>query len=320
MKPKVTIIIPIYRCEKYIERCIRSLMNQTLKEGIEFLFINDKSPDRSMNILFQVLKDYPLREQQITIIENERNLGAARTRMKGISFAKGDYIGWCDSDDWIDIDMYEKMILATDNGKIDIVVSDYCLENNKTIIIKHIHSSTPQQALSKSWKKYHLPLGLPFQLIRKELLDYAAKQIIPVHQGEDTYMIRYIFYNAKSLKFVNKPYYHYDRTNSASITHNTNYSNEQWLLHRQNIDKLSCLLLQDNPDHDISYRKSINALKYYRKSQYRSVFPSIYSYYYTYAECYKDICDIIETRTKLRTYLIYNYYPLFWYFFRKEWE
>lgn len=99
--PKVSVIIPIYRVEPYIERCARSLMEQTMRECIEFIFINDATPDGSMRLLKQVLDDYPARASQIRIINHNENKGIAYTRSEGIKEAKGQYIGWCDSDDCV---------------------------------------------------------------------------------------------------------------------------------------------------------------------------------------------------------------------------
>ena len=109
----ISVIIPIYKAEDYIERCARSLMEQTMKDGIEFLFINDCTPDNSMTILRRVIANYPERGHQIRIIENNKNLGVSATRRLGVNEANGDYIGWCDSDDWVESEAFERMYDAT---------------------------------------------------------------------------------------------------------------------------------------------------------------------------------------------------------------
>lgn len=77
---KLSIITPIYKVEQYIERCVRSLMEQTMKDNIEFIFINDCTPDNSIQILKQVIKDYPNRKKQIRIVKNDSNLGISEVR------------------------------------------------------------------------------------------------------------------------------------------------------------------------------------------------------------------------------------------------
>ena len=77
---KLSIIVPIYKVEQYIERCIRSLMEQTMKENIEFIFVNDCTPDNSIQILQNVIQEYPNRSSQIRIYNNTKNIGLHETR------------------------------------------------------------------------------------------------------------------------------------------------------------------------------------------------------------------------------------------------
>ena len=105
---KISVIVPIYNVRLYIERCVRSLMEQTL-ENIEFIFVNDCTPDDSMDILHHVLKEYPKRRKQIKIIEHETNRGISAVRNTGLKNATGQYIIYCDSDDWVEKNMYPKI-------------------------------------------------------------------------------------------------------------------------------------------------------------------------------------------------------------------
>ena len=116
------IIIPIYNVEKYIERCARSLFEQT-EEDLEFIFVNDGTPDNSMQILNDVIRDYPSRKDQIKIFENEKNLGLPLTRQRGLKEATGEYIIHCYSDDWVDTNMYQ--ILYEEATDLDIVWRDF---------------------------------------------------------------------------------------------------------------------------------------------------------------------------------------------------
>ena len=80
--PKVSVVIPVYGVEKYIERCARSLFEQTL-DDIEYIFVNDCTKDRSIDILNEVINDYPARKQQVRIVHHEENKGSALARLSG---------------------------------------------------------------------------------------------------------------------------------------------------------------------------------------------------------------------------------------------
>ena len=120
---KVSVCIPVYGVEKYIERCARSLFEQTMKEDIEFIFVNDCTKDKSIEILEQVLSEYPGRKNQVKIIHHEKNKGLVAARKTGLAYASGDYIIHCDSDDWVDLNMYETMYNKVIEANADMV---YC--------------------------------------------------------------------------------------------------------------------------------------------------------------------------------------------------
>ena len=103
---KVSIIVPVYNVEKYLAQCLDSLINQTLKE-IEIICVNDGSKDNSAKILTAYAQKYV----RIKII-NQTNQGLSAARNNGISVATGEYIGFVDSDDWVDIDFYKKLYSA----------------------------------------------------------------------------------------------------------------------------------------------------------------------------------------------------------------
>ena len=106
---KVSVCIPIYGVEKYIERCARSLFEQTMTDDIEFIFVNDCTPDRSEQILLATLEDYPQRKKQVKILHHAENQGLTGARSTAVKAACGDYIIHCDSDDWVDPALYETM-------------------------------------------------------------------------------------------------------------------------------------------------------------------------------------------------------------------
>lgn len=113
---KVSIIVPVYNVEKYLRKCLDSLINQTLKE-IEIICVNDGSKDNSPKIL----EEYAKKDNRIIVI-NQENAGLSVARNSGIDIAKGEYIGFVDSDDWIDLDYYEKLYYSATSNDTDIAV------------------------------------------------------------------------------------------------------------------------------------------------------------------------------------------------------
>ena len=139
--PKVSVIIPVYGVENYIERCARSLFEQTLDE-IEYLFINDCTQDNSIDVLKKVLKEYPSRQSQVIIHHMDKNSGQAVVRQWGMTHARGEYIIHCDSDDWVSFEMYEKMLDFAKDKNYDIVYCDYYSSDgtNKNRVIQKTKS------------------------------------------------------------------------------------------------------------------------------------------------------------------------------------
>ncbi|MDR1560941.1 MAG: glycosyltransferase [Holosporaceae bacterium] len=106
MSPKVSVIIPIYNAEKFLARCLDSVVNQSLSD-LEIICVNDGSTDHSLSIL----EKYSTLDKRITIV-NQDNRGQGAARNSGMNIVKGEYIGFVDSDDWIDINYFEKLYNA----------------------------------------------------------------------------------------------------------------------------------------------------------------------------------------------------------------
>ena len=103
----ISVIVPVYGVEKYIERCVHSIFRQTMTDGVEFIFVNDCSNDRSIELLSACIDCYPYLRHQITIINLPRNRGLAAARLTGLEVARGEYILNLDSDDFFEPYMLE---------------------------------------------------------------------------------------------------------------------------------------------------------------------------------------------------------------------
>lgn len=117
--PKISIIIPVYNSSKYLKRCLSSVLNQQLND-YEIILIDDKSKDNSLELIEQFKSKFP---NKIKVIENSENLGAGYSRNKGLSLAAGEYIGFVDSDDYIEPQMYKDMYDVVKENNSDIAIT-----------------------------------------------------------------------------------------------------------------------------------------------------------------------------------------------------
>lgn len=131
--PKVSVITPIYNTEKYLDKCLTSLVNQTLNE-IELIWVDNGANDECKKIIEKYASSRPL----IKIIHLKENIGYGGAMNKGLEIASGEFIGFSDSDDWIDRDYYEKLYNAAQQTNSDIVYTNYKEEfNTHSNIISH---------------------------------------------------------------------------------------------------------------------------------------------------------------------------------------
>lgn len=122
---KITAIVPIYNSEKYLETCLNSLLNQTLKE-IEVILINDGSIDKSQKIIDKYVSNYPLIFKSFS----QNNLGQASARNLGLKHATGEFISFVDSDDYLELNAYEKAYNYSVSNELDIVCFNFFEEKN----------------------------------------------------------------------------------------------------------------------------------------------------------------------------------------------
>ena len=234
---KLSVIVPIYNSEKYLKKCIDSLVNQTYSD-IEIILVNDGSTDNSESICYQ----YHQNDNRVKYIRKE-NGGPLSALRAGISACSGDYIGFVDSDDWIEPDMYERMMEKVLKNDSEIVVVGYRtfnrekdFENTLTadggfydkndINEKIIPSLINKGSLRNRSCIY---LSRINKIFKKHLLlnnaDYFLNDDIQL--GEDNLMVISSVLDAKSLYIISGYYpYHYRIENADSLTHK--YQENLW--------------------------------------------------------------------------------------------
>ena len=120
MQQKVTIGVPVFNVSSFIERCAVSLFEQSY-QNIEYIFVDDCSPDDSVEILRDVIDRYPLRKKQVQILRHDTNEGVAGSRNSIIKACTGDFLTQVDADDWLDKNAIKLWIAAQEEGGYDIV-------------------------------------------------------------------------------------------------------------------------------------------------------------------------------------------------------
>lgn len=205
----VSEIVLVYKVEQYIERCVRSLMEQTF-DDIEFIFVNDCTPDKSMDILRRVIEDYPARTQQIRIIENEVNRGAAASRNIGLDAATGDYIIFTDSDDWVEPTMVADMYNVAIRDNCDIV---WCRADNQY----SADLGPKADAYVRALLNRRVNPGPINKLVRSELYS-KVRYIENCNNGEDLNLNIKLHTLAEKVGFIDEVYYKINIDNEQSIT------------------------------------------------------------------------------------------------------
>ena len=214
---KLSIIVPCYKVEKYLPRCLDSLVNQTL-EDIEIICINDGSPDNCLKIL----KDYQNKYKDKIVIIDKENEGVWRGRKDGIKKATGEFIGFVDSDDYVDVTFAEKLYTKAKKENADISVCGFNridLDTGKLYSREMCKSDTKVIDIEKDPGGLLELNGAPWNKIYKAtLLKQQADLEHPPRILDDMMFLLLIYINAKKVVFVNENLVYYMVREGSIIT------------------------------------------------------------------------------------------------------
>lgn len=218
---KVTIAVPVYGVESYVEKCAISLFEQTYP-NLEYVFIDDCSPDKSIEIIEKVLDRYPNRQGQVRIIRQKKNKGCPAARNLAVQLATGDFIFHVDADDYLEKDAISSMVseqMATD---ADLVVGNYMIEtDSKTKLVQYCDISKTKEEIVKDCLDDKSSQSVWGILIRRQIyMDNNIRADESFHVGEDWQVAPLLLYYAQKIAYVDKVIYHYrlSRPNSITIT------------------------------------------------------------------------------------------------------
>ena len=217
MEYKISIIVPIYKVENYIERCVRSLFEQTMTEGVEYIFVDDCTPDYSMQIIEKVAFEYPDRLDHIRYAHQSLNSGVSAARNMGLAMAKGEYIFYADADDWAEKDMLADMYTAIKENDADVVICDFI--GSYATYEKHIKQKNefdPMKCI-KLLLSEKLHGALWTKLIKRTL--YTDNKIVfyDGNWGDLRASVQLLYY-AERIAYIPKSYYHYVQYNPNSLS------------------------------------------------------------------------------------------------------
>lgn len=314
----VSIIVPVYNVEKYLPKCLDSLICQTYK-NIEIICVNDGSPDNSLAIL----EAYAKKDERIRIISQE-NKGASEARNNALNNANGEYIMFVDGDDWVDTDTIEIAFNTLKEHNADVVMWDYVREFENASLPKNIYKENKifkDGDIRLLHRKFAGPVGS--ELKTPENADALAPACVKLYKRECIYDydIRFfdirkigtyedglfnfeIFQNIKKVVYINKPLYHYRKNNSGSTTsvYKENLISQHELVHKYILEQIKQKSLDSSYETALSNRIALELVGYglnilhLKKDRIKKIKSIIKNPYY------KDAYNQLE----------FKYFPIHW--------
>lgn len=215
---KISLLVPIYGVERYIEKCARSLFDQTAK-NIEYIFVDDCSPDSSVELLYRVLNEYPHRRNQVSVIRHSKNMGLAASRNTALNHATGEYVLHVDSDDYLAKNAVEVLSLKAEQDNADIVVFDFVqVFASKSVCIVDLIPSDKVTYIHQLFCR-KTSVTVCGKMIRRSLyVTSGVRAISGLNFGEDYVTIPRLVYYANKIVKLDLPLYYYVRYNNGSYT------------------------------------------------------------------------------------------------------
>lgn len=247
MNDLISVIVPIYNVEDYIEKSLRSLFEQSYS-NLEFIFVNDATMDRSIQFLEKILLEYPQRNKQVKIIHHEINQGLPSARNTGLKHVNGKYVYHCDSDDWLHPKILEKLHTAIIKDNAEIAFCDfYNVINNESIIYKQVECSSYIDYL-KSFFRGYSQASVWNKLFKASLFrDNSIQFPDGLSMLEDMRTVVELFYYAEKIVYVPESLYYYVRSRAGSLS-GLNYQKSKLIREDRikNVSGISSFLKEKN--------------------------------------------------------------------------
>ena len=274
--PIVSVIVPVFNVEKYIRRCLESIKKQTLSD-IEIIVVNDGTPDNSMDIVHELAKD----DKRISILNHEKNMGLMWTRRTGYMAATGNYISFCDSDDYLPSNALEILYGKAIKTNADIVSGNYFYitsDGNEHIGSNNLVYGNSPNEVYKSLLQNKFQHCLWGKIYKNSLFQkYTYETFKNVTNGEDGALFYQVLRNANFVVQINHPVYYYVQNSMSSTQrrYNENAIRSICILNKIRVQVISaypelkkdlnkcvtnilCMLYAQGYHRDANLRKYIN--------------------------------------------------------------
>ena len=243
---KVSILVPVYGVEKFIARCAVSLFEQTY-ENLEFIFVDDCSPDKSIEILKKEIDNYPDRAHQVRILRHEKNKGLGAARNTAVKASTGDFIYHIDSDDFIDKDCIRLCVMEQIKTNADVISVHYSTNGLKRNVVKKTLITQNPRLLNQSIISHSIPNNIWGRLIRKSLyFDNGLRVQDGVNMSEDLNVLPRLLYYATKISYVPSILHYYECSNMNSYT--SNYSRDNFNQEQKTYDLLKSFFCEKDSD------------------------------------------------------------------------
>lgn len=277
--PKVSLLIPIYGVAMYIEQCARSLFEQTY-HNIEYIFVNDCTKDKSVEILLDLIKEYPNRKNQIKIVHHHKNRGLSAARNTAIENMTGDYLWHIDSDDYISLNAVELLVKKAQKTNAEVIIFGHNKVYPHKIVSSDIRPLEKHEYIqclllnsipASMWNKFYNSSF--YRRIR-------IQSIEGINQGEDYAVVPRILYQTSKITWVNTPLYFYNLKNQDSYSQNISLNS---IVSQKKADDVLYDFFKDIDSYKhtlgaLHLRSMLFLIKTSNKDQYQNII-QIYKYY-----------------------------------------
>ena len=212
--PLISIVVPVYKVERFLEKCVKSILSQTV-EDFELILVDDGSPDNCG----QICDRFAQQDRRIQVI-HQQNKGLSGARNAGIAIARGTYIGFVDSDDYVDRQMYEKLLAAMEREQAQIAICNFQLADEKGNLLDSSRDRLTARVMSgmQVIEKVADPDATPYlvawnKLYRREIFETLRYDL--GKQNEDTRIFNDLFYGVERVVCIEDALYYYVMSSSS---------------------------------------------------------------------------------------------------------
>lgn len=262
----VSILIPVYQAEKYIDRCVRSVFNQTYQQ-LEIFIVDDGSTDKSLDIIEQLVKEHPQRKSQTHIIHNACNKGIATVRNMLLDAVAAPYFLFVDADDWLEDDAVELLVRKQIASGADIVTAQAYVNTDieDTRYLRPEYKDKHEMIIDMLSQQWHHELWA--RLIRTSVCrKHSLRFLDGIDQAEDWRFMPMLVWDAKVLASIDDKIYHYRLSDDSLCRKIRGGARTNEVLFRR-LPELQCI-------SNILSRQEAGILRHCSQKQFREMYPS----------------------------------------------